>query len=458
MSVDRPLNSVIPSSDESMEHGPPPDVTSVAFAPMPTQNFRTPRSPTREGAGHEESSPLLARIESEYGIFLNNFPEDPDFTDMVRKAEEAIECGRYPERISQGSSGSYFVKNLENKIIAVFKPKDEEPYGQLNPKWTKWLHKLCCPCCFGRSCLVPNQGYLSEAGASLVDQKLQLHVVPKTRVVKLSSRTFNYNAIDRAKSSTKKNIQEHFPQVGRRFRRIGLPPKSGSFQLFVNGYKDADYWLRRFDSEALPDSTASKFQQLFEKLVVLDYIIRNTDRGNDNWLIKYEQATTQGNGDGKEESDWSMVQNPDISIAAIDNGLAFPFKHPDEWRAYPYHWAWLPQAKVPFSQEIKDLVLPQLSDMNFVQDLVDDLYLLFKTDKGFDKGIFNKQMSVMRGQILNLTQALKDNKSPVQLVQMPVVTVERNKHRTESTSNRVRTDSETFTQSFAHRTPFFSWC
>ena len=61
-------------------------------------------------------------------------------------------------------------------------------------------------------------------------------------------------------------------------------------------------------------------------------------------------------------------------------------------------------------------------------------------------------------QILNLTQALKDNKSPVQLVQMPVVTVERNKHRTESTSSRVRTDSETFTQSFAHRTPFFSWC
>ena len=68
------------------------------------------------------------------------------------------------------------------KIVGVFKPKDEEPYGHLNPKWTKWMHKLCCPCCFGRSCLVPNQGYLSEAGASLVDQKLQLNVVPKTKV------------------------------------------------------------------------------------------------------------------------------------------------------------------------------------------------------------------------------------------------------------------------------------
>ena len=36
----------------------------------------------------------------------------------------------------------------------------------------------------------------------------------------------------------------------------------------------------------------------------------------------------------------------DIDVAAIDNGLAFPIKHPDSWRAYPYHWAWLPYAKV----------------------------------------------------------------------------------------------------------------
>ncbi len=51
--------------------------------------------------------------------------------------------------------------------------------------------------------------------------------------------------------------------------------------------------------------------------------------------------------------------------------------------------------------------------------------LNFQTDKGFDRHLFEKQMSVMRGQILNLTQALKDGKSPLQLVQMPVVVVER---------------------------------
>lgn len=92
-------------------------------------------------------------------------------------------------------SSSSFLWNLNlfvshffstQKIIGVFKPKNEEPYGQLNPKWTKWLQKLCCPCCFGRDCLVLNQGYLSEAGASLVDQKLELNIVPKTKVQTLT--------------------------------------------------------------------------------------------------------------------------------------------------------------------------------------------------------------------------------------------------------------------------------
>ena len=63
----------------------------------------------------------------------------------------------------------------------------------------------------------------------------------------------------------------------------------GSFQLFVEGYKDADYWLRRWESDPLPETIKKNFQFQFEKLVILDFIIRNTDRGNDNWLIKYEK-------------------------------------------------------------------------------------------------------------------------------------------------------------------------
>jgi len=350
-----------------------------------------------------------------------------------------------PVRIYQGSSGSYFVKCAQGKTIGVFKPKDEEPYGRLNPKWTKWMHRMCCPCCFGRSCLIPNQGYMSEAGASLVDQKLGLNVVPKTKVIKLASEAFNYLRIDREKSKAKKVVNEHFPKVGRKFNRLGLPPKIGSFQVFVENYKDADFHLRRFETDPLDTDTASSFQLQFEKLVVLDYIIRNTDRGNDNWLIKYLKA--------KEEEG----EAASISVAAIDNGLAFPIKHPDSWRAYPYHWAWLPCAKVPFSQETRDLLLPKVSDMNFVQDLCDDIHELFRTDKGYDRSMFEKQMSVLRGQILNLSQALKDGKSPLQLVQMPSVFVERSRGHI-GTSEKFRNFSNTFTQRFQKKAPFFSWC
>lgn len=87
----------------------------------------------------------------------------------------------------------------------------------------------------------------------------------------------------------------------------------GSFQLFVDGYKDADFWLRKFEADPLPENTNRQLQLQFERLVVLDYIIRNTgesshpgrpvwtfasqlmlerfsatDRGNDNWLLKYD--------------------------------------------------------------------------------------------------------------------------------------------------------------------------
>uniref|UniRef100_A0A8C7I4B9 Phosphatidylinositol 4-kinase type 2 n=1 Tax=Oncorhynchus kisutch TaxID=8019 RepID=A0A8C7I4B9_ONCKI len=368
---------------------------------------------------------LFERKTSNSSGDFNHFPGDPEFGDIIQRAEQAIEGGVFPERISQGSSGSYFVKDSKGKILGVFKPKSEEPYGHLNPKWTKYFHKLCCPCCFGRGCLIPNQGYLSEVAASLVDTRLGLGVVPKTKAVYLVSETFHYNTIDRAKSRGKKYALEMVPKVGRHFHRVGLPPKLGSFQLFVEGYHEADYWLRRFEAEPLPENIRKQLQSQFERLVILDYVIRNTDRGNDNWLIKYEKP---GEGEGEKA----------IQIAAIDNGLAFPFKHPDEWRAYPFHWACLPQAKVPFSQETRELVLSRLSDMNFVQDLCEDLYELFMADKGFDKTMFERQMSVMRGQILNLSQALKDNKTPIQLVQM-VVTL-----------------GTAFTQTFHCKRPFFS--
>lgn len=214
------------------------------------------------------------------------------------------------------------------------------------------------------------------------------------------SETFNYSAIDRAKSNIKKDVTNRLPNVGRHFNRIGLPPKVGSFQLFVENYEDAAVVLQRLEYDPLPEEYQQEFQSQFERLVILDYIIRNTDRNNDNWLVKINKiegdiTTGVTDVDAGVIQAWSPKRQPLVKIAAIDNGLAFPFKHPDEWRACkfcvlmesllivflesdPFYWAWLPFAKVPFSKEIKELILPQLSDMNFVQELCDELYDLFK--------------------------------------------------------------------------------
>lgn len=97
---------------------PPPDVT---FSAPGLPDIRIPRSPTRTNTrGNEESSPLLvSRVEHEYGLFENNFPDDPNFQEIIREAEAAIDQGIMPERIYQGSSGSYFVKNTD--MVSFYK-------------------------------------------------------------------------------------------------------------------------------------------------------------------------------------------------------------------------------------------------------------------------------------------------------------------------------------------------
>lgn len=49
------------------------------------------------------------------------------------------------------------------------------------------------------------------------------------------------------------------------------------------------------------------------------------------YIIGFLLIMTQSNGMRTLES--VDDQGGSITIAAIDNGLAFPFKHPDEWRA-----------------------------------------------------------------------------------------------------------------------------
>lgn len=77
-----------------------------------------------------------------------------EFDIIIESVRLAIEQGVHPRMISQGSSGSYFARNPDGKVVGVFKPKDEEPYAAGNPKWNKWIHRNLFPCCFGRAWFV----------------------------------------------------------------------------------------------------------------------------------------------------------------------------------------------------------------------------------------------------------------------------------------------------------------
>lgn len=150
---------------------------------------------------------------------------------VVESIKQAIRQGVHPRLNKAGSSGSYFAKNPEGKTRGIFKPKSEEPYGSLNPKWSKWFHRnLLAPFFgFGRACLLPNFSYLSEAGASMLDTRLNLYIVPPTTLATLSSPAFFYDWIDRRAYKQKKKP---------------LPGKIGSLQLFLDGYKDASEFLK----------------------------------------------------------------------------------------------------------------------------------------------------------------------------------------------------------------------
>ncbi|TVY15736.1 Phosphatidylinositol 4-kinase lsb6 [Lachnellula arida] len=408
-----------------------------------------------------------------------------EFDDVVESVRVAIEQGMHPKMITQGSSGSYFARNTEGKVVGVFKPKDEEPYAAGNPKWNKWIHRNLFPCFFGRACLIPNLSYVSEAAAYTLDCRLRTNLVPYTDIVHLSSKSFHYDFWHR------RNFYR---------KRKPFPPKVGSFQVFLKGFKDANIFLREnpwpdhtsggyrpsdnpkkkgkpwrdtcrpnsaksdddYEEDELPsasedgqnrrfawtDALQQSFREELEKLVILDYIMRNTDRGLDNWMIKvdYENQdvsivseplrmngvhdaepsprlvptdnTPPGSRPYRAQQPMeaisrsatpSQLGGPTMSIGAIDNSLSWPWKHPDAWRSFPFGWLFLPVSLIgqPFSQKTRDHFLPLLTSKQWWSETQLELRKIFSQDADFQERMFARQIAVMKGQAWNVVETLK---------------------------------------------------
>ncbi|WFD00784.1 1-phosphatidylinositol 4-kinase [Malassezia yamatoensis] len=407
------------------------------------------------------------------------------FFRMVQEIETSIQQGVHPRMISAGTSGSYLVYVREGestRVVAVFKPMDEEPYGNLNPKRV-FLRKYFW-WAMGRPCLIPNFSYLSEVGASFLDEQLGLNLVPTTRLIPLASPSFHYLYRDR-----------------RRHERgiAALPAKVGSLQQFLHGYENASEFLhtnpppgrprslleqdldlehaahrlsrrkekarlrmifiaikrlvlcrygpgpygsfaaeeedqaeqrshlyldqqasaypargpmkplpRKKKAFAWTSRTYNEFRLELEKLVVLDFLMRNTDRGLDNFMVAYDP--------------YAQMHHRSVRIGAIDNSLAFPHQHPNGLRDYPYGWLFLPTNLIggAFSEETRSLILPKLTDPVWWASTINGLRKIFMQDTHFHERVFQNQMDVMRGQGLNLVECLQHHdQGPIELCAYP---------------------------------------
>lgn len=362
-------------------------------------------------------------FDESHGSEPDNYIGADEFEKLVAAITHDVEFDSdlKPTRISQGSSGSYFIvgkhsnpEEITTTIFkrGIFKPKDEEPYGPLSPKWSKWMHRTFFPCFFGRSCLIPNLGYISEAAACVLDRQLLSYIVPYTDIVYLKSPQFYYSFLERT-------------------RKKSLRYKIGSFQLFLNGYVEAVTFFKMYpipqDIERLQKSkpqllhedialedahlefewtkdVLSQFQEQLEKLVILDYIMRNTDRGADNWMIKLEWKELSKNGKLRR-------MYPHLKIGAIDSGLAFPWKHPDEWRSFPFGWLFLPYSIIgqPFSNKTRQHYLPLLTSKYWWEQCIVKLKEVFSKDADFKERMWLKQVAVLKGQAFNVVEILKLN-------------------------------------------------
>lgn len=137
-----------------------------------------------------------------------------------------------------------------------------------------------------------------------------------------------------------------------------------------------------------------------------------------------------------------------IHVAAIDNGLAFPYKHPDQWRSYPYGWIAMPDALInrPFSEPTRKQFLNILSDPLWWRDTVRDMRHLFELDDDFDERMFQKQMAVLKGQGFNIVRTLSNpSAGPVDLVAMQRVVVRQEEILIEYDERALQTRDQRFT-------------
>ncbi|ONK80141.1 uncharacterized protein A4U43_C01F14320 [Asparagus officinalis] len=227
----------------------------------------------------------------------------PGIEDLLKSTFAGLEKGNLPVISSEGSGGAYFMQDESGlKYIAVFKPIDEEPMAENNPRG---LPLSLDGEGLKRGTRV-GEGALREVAAYVLD-----HPIDGRRLF-LSDEIGFSGVPPTVMAKCLKSCFGSYDGYGEKGYKIG------SMQMFVKNHGSCeDIGPRAFPVEEV------------HKISVLDIRLANADRHAGNILVHKE---------GEEGR---------IMLIPIDHGYCLP----ENFEDCTFEWLYWPQARQPFNSE-----------------------------------------------------------------------------------------------------------
>ncbi|KAL7545653.1 hypothetical protein ACHAWF_009004 [Thalassiosira exigua] len=259
---------------------------------------------------------------------------------LVQQSRRGLALGFKPALAPDGSGGSYFLSDARKQRVGVFKPADEEPFAENNPRGyvphsspsasgaggddAEWL----------RQGIRPGELCLREVAAFLLDHD-GFSGVPMTTLAEARHPALHTAGAHWTLAEGGAGVGVHSLGDAAGTSASLVPPSSsqpppkkvGSFQEFVRAECTMD------------DLSPSKVSaDEVHKIAILDIRLMNADRNVANILCQ------------------RIPEDPDhFRLVPIDHGYALRSKCDVAW----FDWCWLdwPQTKEPLSKASRDYVL-----------------------------------------------------------------------------------------------------
>jgi len=310
----------------------PPNAQRLYFGPLLSSGGELPNHRTLHDAGIYRSGETLlldikvANSSSPYSTLRASEGNDvcisssmidstsKPLRSLVQKARRGFLMGLKPELVLEGSGGTYFLHDAQKAKIAVFKPADEEPYAENNPRgYIKQAGQAMAL----REGVVPGEACMREVAAFLLDHD-GFGGVPMTTLTEARHPAFNNNGSRLKVAQGGASIGSHSISPNSGYSSTNRK-KVGSFQEFVRGECTMD------------DISPSKIStNEVHKIAILDIRIMNADRNAANLLVRRRRDNT-------------------LELVPIDHGFCLRTEADVSWM----DWCWLdwPQLKKPVSEE-----------------------------------------------------------------------------------------------------------